>query len=137
MDIIGRLPKIFRIPIVDLVKYLDKHGWLPSFITEDNLYYSTAILSNLGTLRIGSIYHNITNFGTSSMLATMGEIHKEVIADEKGNIKVVDVCDFGITCDERIADGYYFAKSIKLFEYIINNPELLEGKANEKIEIKE
>lgn len=137
VDIIGRLPKIFRIPIVGLVKYLDKHGWLPSFITEDNLYYSTAILSNLGTLRIGSIYHNITNFGTSSMLATMGEIHKEVIADEKGNIKVVDVCDFGITCDERIADGYYFAKSIKLFEYIINNPELLEGKANEKIEIKE
>ena len=36
--------------------------------------------------------------------------------------------------DERIADGVYFAKSIKLFEYILQNPELLETKACEKIE---
>ena len=39
--------------------------------------------------------------------------------------------------DERIADGYYFAKSLKMFEYIINNPELLEERADAKIDYEE
>lgn len=137
VDVIGRLPKIIRVPIVGLVKFLDKHGWLPDSFTTDNIYYSTVILSNLGNLGIGSIYHNVTNFGTSSIIATIGKIHKDIVVDENGKEKVIDVCDFGVNMDERIADGYYFAKSLKLFEYILNNPELLEGKANEKIEIEE
>lgn len=137
VDVIGRLPKIIRVPIVGLVKFLDKHGWLPDSFTTDNIYYSTIILSNLGNLGIGSIYHNVTNFGTSSIIATIGKIHKDIVVDENGKEKVIDVCDFGVNMDERIADGYYFAKSLKLFEYILNNPELLEGKANEKIEIEE
>lgn len=137
VDKVGKLPKLIRVPLVGFLKLLDKHGWLPSFIIEDNLYYSSIILSSLGNLGIGSIYHNLTNFGTSSMLATIGQIHKEVIVDKNGKEKVADICDFGINCDERIADGYYFAKAIKTFEHIINNPELLEDQANTKIEIKD
>lgn len=136
VDIVGKLPKIIRVPLVGIFKFLDKKGMLPQSFTKDNLYYSSIILSNLGNLKIGSIYHNLTNFGTSSFLATIGLIHKETIVDEKGKEKIVDICDFGINCDERIADGYYFAKSIKLFEYIIENPELLEDRACEKVEIK-
>ena len=136
VDIVGKLPKIIRVPLMGMFKFLDKKGMLPESFIKDNLYYSSIILSNLGNLKIGSIYHNLTNFGTSSFLATIGLIHKETIVDFNGKEKVVDLCDFGINCDERIADGYYFAKSIKLFEYIIENPELLEDKACEKVEIK-
>ena len=136
VDIVGKLPKIIRVPLVGIFKFLDKKGMLPQSFTKDNLYYSSIILSNLGNLKIGSIYHNLTNFGTSSFLATIGLIHKETIVDEKGKEKIVDICDFGINCDERIADGYYFAKAIKMFEYIIENPKLLEDKACEKIEVK-
>lgn len=135
VDFVGTLPKLIRIPIMGIFKYIDKKGMLPESFTKDNLYYSSIILSNLGNLKIGSIYHNLTNFGTSSLLATIGLIHKDKIVDDKGKEKIVDICDFGINCDERIADGYYFAKSIKMFEYIIENPELLEDKACEKIEV--
>lgn len=135
VDFVGTLPKLIRIPIMGIFKYIDKKGMLPESFTKDNLYYSSIILSNLGNLKIGSIYHNLTNFGTSSLLATIGLIHKDKIVDDKGKEKTVDICDFGINCDERIADGYYFAKSIKMFEYIIENPELLEDKACEKIEV--
>ena len=137
VDVIGHMPGIIRIPLVGFIKWLDKKGWIPASLVEDNLYYSTAILSNLGNFGIGSIYHNLTNFGTSSMLATIGKIHKETIVDENGKTKVMDVCDFGVNMDERIADGYYFAKSLKMFEYIINNPELLEERADAKIDYEE
>ncbi len=136
VDIVGRLPKCLRKLVMKIFKSLDNHDLLPKDMIEDNLYYSTAILSNLGNLGIGSIYHHLTDFGTSSILATMGKIHKEPIVDEKGKIKAVDVCDFGVNLDERIADGYYFAKSLQLLEYIIANPKLLEGRADERIEIK-
>ena len=136
VDLVGGLPKFLRIPILGIIKWLDKHGWLPKSMTNDNIYYSSAIVSNLGSIDCGSIYHNITNFGTSSMLATMGKIHKEKVIDEKGKEELRDICDFGINCDERIADGLYFARSISLLQYIFNNPELLEGKASEVIDEK-
>lgn len=137
VDVVGKLPKLIRMIVTGTLKFLDKHGWLPESITKDNLYYSSVILSNLGNFKIGSIYHNIVNFGTSSIIATMGMIHKSKIIDKDGKEKIIDVCDFGVNMDERIADGYYFAKSIKVLEYILDNPELLEDRADARIEIDE
>ena len=137
VDTIGRLPKIFRVPIVGCYKWLDKKGLLPLSMMEDNIYYSSAILSNLGNLDIGSIYHNNTNFGTSSMIITIGKIHKEVLVDDKGKQYVADIVDFGINCDERIADGYYFAKAVNLLSYILQNPEILEEPLDKKVVMKD
>ena len=137
VDVVGKLPKLIRMIVTGALKFLDKHGWLPESITKDNLYYSSVILSNLGNFKIGSIYHNIVNFGTSSIIATMGMIHKSKVIDKDGKEKIIDVCDFGVNMDERIADGYYFAKSIKVLEYILDNPELLEDRADARIEIDE
>lgn len=134
VNVVGKMPKLLRIMVVGIVKYLDKHGWLPDSFTKDNIYYSSMILSNLGNFKISSIYHNITNFGTSSIIATIGQIHKETVIDKNGKEKVVDICDFGVNLDERIADGYYFAESLKMFEYVLENPKLLEDSANTKIE---
>jgi len=136
IDIVGHMPKIIRRPIVGVVKFLDRHGWLPASFVNDNIYYSSIIMSNLGSIHCGAIYHNLTNFGTNSILITMGEIHKEVVVDKNGKKEVRDICEFGANIDERIADGLYFAKSIQMIQYIFNNPELLEEPANTKIEIK-
>ena len=46
--------------------------------------------------------------------------------DEKGNCTMKEVLDIGLTIDERIADGYYYAKSMKIFRKVLENPELLE-----------
>jgi hypothetical protein len=51
-----------------------------------------------------------------------------------GKEEIRKIVEFGVNIDERIADGYYFTKSIKLLEYILNNPKLLEDNINEKIE---
>lgn len=135
LDVLAKLPNIIRIPIVGLLKWMDKKGVLPSSIEEDNLYYSSIILSNLGSLHSNAIFHNITDFGNASGLATIGEVRdEEIIINGKKEIR--KMCEFGINLDERIADGYYFIKSVQLLQYIFNHPELLEGAANEKIECK-
>lgn len=135
IDILGKLPNIIRIPVVGLLKWTDKVGILPLSLVEDNLYYSSIIVSNLGSIGCGAIFHNITNFGNASALATMGVIRdEEVIIDGKKEMR--KICEFGVNLDERIGDGFYFLKSIQLLQYIFDNPKLLEGAANEKIETK-
>jgi len=135
IDVLGKLPNLLRIPIVGIFKWCDKKGILPSFLIKDNLYYSSMIVSNLGSIGCGAIFHNITDFGSCSSLATMGEIVTKVEIDELGNKTIKKVCPFGINLDERIADGYYFAKSLQMIQYIFDHPELLEGDANDKITV--
>ena len=55
---------------------------------------------------------------------------------ESGKIEIRKVCDFGINLDERIADGFYFTKSLEYFRYVLEHPELLEENANVAIDIK-
>ena len=136
IDTLGKLPNIIRVPLVGIFKWCDQKGILPKSLIEDNLYYSSIIVSNLGSIHCGAIHHNITNFGTCSSLATMGEIKKEKVLEDGKEI-VKDICNFGINFDERVADGYYFAKSVKLIQYIFDHPELLEEEASKKIEMDE
>ena len=137
IDILGKLPNIIRIPVVGIFKWCDKKGILPAFLVKDNLYYSSIIVSNLGSIKCGAIYHNITDFGTCSALATMGEIKKEEVINENDKKEIRNICEFGVNLDERIADGYYFAKSVKLLQYIFDNPKLLEDNADKKINMDE
>lgn len=136
VNVVGKLPRFLRVFVMWLLKKLDNHGLIPYSLIENDIYHSTIILSNLGSIDCGAIYHNLTDFGTNSILMTIGKIHKEQLVMEDGSAQIRDVCDFGVNVDERIADGVYFVKSIKLFEYILQNPYLLDTKVSEKVERK-
>ena len=133
IEVLGHWPNIFRVPVFGFLKWMDKKGLLPASLEADNIYYSSIILSNLGRLHSGAIFHNITDFGNSSALGTIGEVRdEEVIINGKKQVR--KLCEFGINLDERIADGYYFVKSIQLLQHIFDHPEMLEENANDKIE---
>ena len=135
MDILAKLPNIIRVPVVGFFKWMDKIGYLPDFLADDNIYYSSLILSNLGSFHFGAIHHNINEFGISSGLATIGEIRdEEVIINGKKQVR--KLVELGANFDERASDGFYLIKSLNLLQYILDNPKLLEGPANEKIELK-
>lgn len=128
IDIVGKLPKWLRKLVVKVFIFLDNHDMVPESITSNLIYYSTVILSNLGSIHCNAIYHNLTDFGTNSILLTIGEITKENYLDDDGKLQERYMCDFGINLDERIADGFYFAKSFQLFKEYLQNPEVLEEK---------
>ena len=134
VGLFNKLPKFIIRFIVWIAKILDNHDLLPYSLTKDSIFHSTVLLSNLGSIHCGGIYHNLTNFGTNSVVVTIGEI-KEDVRVINSKIEKRHVCEFGITLDERIADGVYFAKCVNLFEYILNNPSLLEGRVDDKIDI--
>jgi len=112
--------------IVRFLLLLDRHGKIPQSVVEGNLYFSSVCLSYLGSLRMKSGYHHLADWGSNSFFITVGERKFKSVTDRKGNTEMKDVMDVTMTLDERIADGYYFAKSIRLFKKLVENPELLE-----------
>lgn len=134
VDTLGSLPNIIRVPLVGTLKWLDKVGYLPKSLEEDNLYFASAIVTDIGSLKSDSIYHNNTNFGNASSITAIGEI-RDTIKIVNGKEKIIKAANFGINFDERIADGFYLIKAFKILEYIIDNPKLLEDRADAKITI--
>ncbi len=136
LDILGKLPNwLLKFIIAPFFKWLDRHDLLPKSLTSELIYNSTVILSNLGSIKCGAIHHHLLDFGTNSIIITIGDIHKEPMAIND-KVEIRDVVEFGITIDERIADGVYFSKAINLLDYIVAHPETLEDNANEIIEEK-
>ena len=131
IDKFASLPRLVLIPIMRLIRILDFWGINPKALTDGDPNYSSIFLSNLGSIHCPSVYHHLNNYGTNSIMITVGEIHKEELLMEDGTKEIRDVVDFGATLDERIADGFYFARSLKLVKYIFANPEFLDKPLSE------
>lgn len=135
IDTLGKLPNIIRVPLIGILKWCDDKGILPASLVKDNLYYSSMIVSNLGSIKGSAIHHNITNFGTCSSLITMGEIKDMEVINKDGTKEIRKICKWGAAFDERIADGFYLIKSLELLQHIMNHPNLLEENINTKLDI--
>ena len=127
VDKLGHLWRPLRSFLVGILKWVDCKFGLPGSIADENIYYSSLILSNIGTFGTPGIHHHLANLGTSSGLVTFGEI-REV---EKGKFTM----NFGATLDERIADGFYLCRALKAIEYLFAHPELLMEPASKRFEI--
>ncbi len=134
MDFFNKLPRFLSKFIVWLMTRLDVHGWVPQSLIATDPYYSSVVLSNVGSIKLKSGYHHLTNWGTCSLFCLIGEKSLQPVFDENGNVTMKEMLELGITIDERLADGYYYAKSIRLFKHLLQNPELLEKPMNEPVD---
>ncbi len=123
---ISKMPRLLLMLVVRIVRWLDFWGLVPEFLTKGDSNCASVLMSNLGSIRCPSVYHHLNNYGTTSVLVTIGTIHKVPVIQEDGSTQLRDFVDIGATLDERIADGFYFARSLKLIQHICAHPELLE-----------
>ena len=91
------------------------------------------MLSNVGSIKLRSGYHHLTNWGTNSIFVVVGERHLQPFFDDEGKAEMRPVIEIGLTLDERIADGYYYAKTVRLLKHLLTHPELLDTPAKEEI----
>lgn len=132
MDMLQKIPGKHLIGRV--ARFLDRHGWMPASIIATDPYYCSAVLTNLGSLKLDAGYHHMTNWGTNSVFCAIGMMKKRPFYDDEGNVQMRMSVDLGMTIDERIADGYYYAKTMRLLKTLLENPELLEKPLCEEVE---
>lgn len=126
LDLFAKFPRPILMFVVKVIRWLDFWGLVPYAIQEGDPNYTTILCSNLGSIKCPSVYHHLNNYGTNSVMVTIGTLHKEELVMENGEKEIRDVIDIGATLDERIGDGFYFARSLKLIKHICAHPELLD-----------
>ena len=133
MDKFNKLPKFISRTALRFVCWLEKKGKIPQALVETDPYHSSVVFANLGSIGLPSGYHNLTNWGTTSMFVVVGKACRMPFT-ENDEVVFKDGVDLNFTMDERIADGYYFSKSIRMLQYFLDHPELLERPFNEKLD---
>lgn len=134
MDFFNKPPRFISKTVISLVRVLDIYGKVPKSLIETDPYYSSVLISNLGSIKLKSGYHHLSNWGTTSVFVVIGEKKIRPFFNEDGTYTMKDSVDIGLTVDERIADGYYFSKTIRLLKKLLENPELLEKSFKEEVE---
>ena len=134
INIITKMPSGMTYFFMRLLNWLDKKGHMPWVLAKDDPYNSTVFISNLGSIKLNAGYHHLANWGSNSVFVVVGERKMFPFYDGEGKQTVHPGMEIGLTIDERIADGYYYSKTIKLLVKLLNEPELLERPLNEEID---
>ena len=125
-------PRLLLKLAVKLIKLADYFDWLPMSLLRVSPFHGSMIITDLGSLGIGPIYHHIYNFGNLPVFLAFGAKRREVELDRHGQSVEHKYVDYKIVCDERICDGNYYASAFKYLRYYLKNPHELEH-APEKI----
>ena len=110
---------------VGIFKWMDKHGLLPKSIIKASPFHTSLVISNLASIRTNHIYHHCYEFGTTSIIITIGNT-REVPKRRGGEIYFEKCMPLGVVMDERICSGSYFAIAFKRFKGYLADPSKLE-----------
>ena len=134
LNAVAAIPGFLARIVGAAARFLDRHGWMPKGVTEGDPYYCSVVLSNLGSIGLHAGYHHLTNWGTCSVFCVIGEMKKRPFYDDDGTVHMKNSIDIGLTIDERLADGYYYSKTVRLLRHLLEHPELLDRPLNEEVE---
>lgn len=126
MGILTKLPRGLLRFVMSFLNWLDYHGKYPAALMKDDPYFASVFASNLGSIKMHANYHHLVNWGTNSIFVVIGEKKLTPFFQPDGSVQMRDALELGLTIDERIADGVYFAKSIHLLRRLLSQPELLD-----------
>lgn len=122
---LGKLPDFLFRWFMALARFLDRHGILPKALIKASPFHTSLFLTNLKSIKLNYIYHHLYNFGTTSIFVSMGKEKLEPYVDTNKEVKVGKFLNVGFSLDERIADGLYMGKTLKLIKDLLENPDSL------------
>lgn len=125
-EALARLPRFLLRFAILILRIMDYFGWLPEALTDASPFHGSMIITDLGSLRIGPIYHHIYNFGTLPVFIAFGAKRHAYELDRHGNMVDHKYVDCKMVMDERTVDGHYYAQFLQAYRLIFQHPEILE-----------
>ena len=125
-DAVARLPRFLIRFAIQVLRILDYFGLLPEALTEISPFHGSLIVTDLGSLRIGPVYHHIYNFGTLPVFIAFGAKRHAYEINRQGQVVDNKYIDVKVVMDERTIDGHYFAQGLQAMRYLFLHPEILE-----------
>lgn len=133
-DVLCKLPRFILNFAIRVLRVMDYFGWLPQALLNVSPFHGSMIITDLGSLRIGPIFHHIYNFGTLPVFISFGAKRHAYEVNRHGQVEDHKYVDTKMVLDERICDGHYYSQFLQAFRYIIKHPEILENQPSKIIE---
>lgn len=124
-NLLGGIPGLLSLG-VPLLKWMDRVGLLPRALIEASPFHTSCFITNMASVRIGKLYHHLYNFGTTSQFLGLGEKERRVEVDRDGKVSVRYVYPIGVTTDERVAAGSFYALAFRTFKRCMQDPSIME-----------
>ena len=135
-DFFARMPRFLIRFAIMLLRIGDYFGILPQSLLNASPFHGSMIITDLGSLRIGPVYHHIYNFGTLPVFIAFGSKYHKYEINSKGQVVDNKYIDTKLVLDEGIVDGHYYAQLLQAMRYMFQHPEIVETpptKVNEDI----
>lgn len=117
-----------------LLKVMDYFGLIPESLIEVSPFHGSMIITDMGSLRIGPVYHHIYDFGTLPVFIAFGaKYHKREI-NRRNELEDNKYIDMKFVLDERIVDGHYYSQFLLALRYLFQHPEVLESPPSRTVE---
>ena len=133
-EALTRAPRFLLRLIIAALRVLDYFGLIPDSLIEASPFHGSMIITDMGSLRIGPVFHHIYNFGTLPVFIAFGAKHHAYEINRHGRVDDNKYVDCKFVIDERIADGHYYAQFLQAYRYIFQHPEILEKAPTRVIE---
>lgn len=111
---------------VALVRLLDGWNLLPGFFMKNDPMYASLFLANLGSAGVSDAYHHLYEYGTVSIFGALSAPARVPVVEE-GRIDSRETLGVRWTFDERIHDAFYAARSLRIVQRIVEDPERFVG----------
>ena len=129
-----RAPRFLLRFAIAVLRMLDYFGLIPDSLLEASPFHGSMIITDMGSLRLGPVFHHIYNFGTLPVFVAFGAKRHAYEISRKGQLQDNKYVDCKFVLDERIADGHYYAQFLHAYRYIFQHPEILEKAPTRVIE---
>ena len=117
-----------------VVRVMDYYGILPDSIVEASPFHGSMIITDLGSLRIGPVFHHIYNFGTLPVFIAFGAKYHKYEISRKRELVESKYIDTKMVIDEGIVDGHYYSQLVQAYRYMFQHPEILENPPTKVVE---
>lgn len=132
--LLNYIPRPIMRGTVNLLKWLDYHGWIPRFLTLLSPFHGSLVITSMASLGINPVHHHLYNFGNVPVFIAFSATRHQKELTKTGDVVDKRYFDFTVSTDDRICDGHYYASAVKDIKKYLLNPQLLEVPPEKVIE---
>jgi len=109
LSILLKLPAFLLTFLIGVLERAYAWGIAPRSLVDTDPMYASAFVANLGSIGLDAAYHHLYEHGNCPLFITIGRVDNNALT-------------LKFTYDERVEDGLYAARSLKLLAERIENP---------------
>jgi hypothetical protein len=121
LAVLLKLPGFLLLWLMALLKRLYAWGLAPRSLVDTDPLYASAFIANLGSIKIDAAYHHLYEHGTCPLFVTIGQV-TQTPAVVDGQLVAKPTITLRYSFDERVEDGLYAARALKMFAERVEDP---------------